>query len=80
MACNLFFREIPIVTRYFPEASSINFRRSLVYGLGILRVLVRYILHQRDIIHCGRLEPQILPESLNEKNPGLQPASPETGV
>jgi len=80
MACNLFFREIPIVTRYFPEASSINFRRSLVYGLGILRVLLRYILHHQNIIHCRRLEQRIPPESLNEKNPGLQPASPETGV
>jgi hypothetical protein len=24
-------------TRYFPEASSINFRRSVTYGLGVLR-------------------------------------------
>jgi len=80
MASNLFFREIPIVTRYFPEASSINFRRSLVYGLGILRVLLRYILHHQNIIHCRRLEQRIQPESLNEKNPGLQSASPETGV
>lgn len=47
MACGLFFREVPIVTRYFPEASSINFRRSLVYGLGILLVLARYFLHKQ---------------------------------
>lgn len=29
--------EISCPTRYFPEASSINFRRSLIYGLGVLR-------------------------------------------
>ncbi len=28
--------EISCPTRYFPEASSINFRRSCVYGLGVL--------------------------------------------
>jgi glycosyltransferase involved in cell wall biosynthesis len=45
MACGLRFREVPITTRYFPEASSINFRRSVVYGFGILRVLFSYQLH-----------------------------------
>jgi glycosyltransferase involved in cell wall biosynthesis len=49
MACNLFFQEVPIVTRYFPEASSINFRRSTIYGLGILKVLFRYYLHKKNI-------------------------------
>jgi len=29
--------EISCPTRYFPEASSINFRRSSIYGLGVLR-------------------------------------------
>jgi len=38
-------REVPIATRYFPEASQIGFRRSVVYGLGILRMLARYGLH-----------------------------------
>lgn len=46
MACNLFFKEVGIETRYFPEASSINFRRSMVYGFGILYVLFRFALHQ----------------------------------
>lgn len=49
MACKLFFREVPIVTRYFNEASSINFQRSVIYGLGILNVLFRYELHQAGI-------------------------------
>ena len=28
--------EVSCPTRYFPEASSINFRRSVTYGLGVL--------------------------------------------
>ena len=34
--------EIPVPVRYFSEASSINFRRSVVYGLFILRDLLIY--------------------------------------
>ncbi len=33
--------EIPVPVRYFPEASSINFRRSLKYGLETLFTLIR---------------------------------------
>lgn len=58
MACKFFFREIPIVTRYFPEASSINLRRSIVYGFGILWVLLKYLLHSRGIIHFKQFEPR----------------------
>ncbi len=39
--------EIPIATRYFPEASQIGFGRSVLYGLAILRLIVRYVLHGR---------------------------------
>ena len=38
--------EISCPTRYFPEASSINFRRSVVYGLGVLRTAVQFRLHR----------------------------------
>ncbi|HVU35377.1 MAG TPA: glycosyltransferase family 2 protein [Opitutaceae bacterium] len=34
--------EISCPTKYFPEASSINFRRSLKYGLGVLAVSAAY--------------------------------------
>ncbi len=36
--------EISCPTRYFPEASSINFRRSCIYGLGVLRTSIDYRL------------------------------------
>ncbi len=39
------FREIPIETRYFDEASQINFRRSVRYGFSILWVLLKYKLN-----------------------------------
>jgi glycosyltransferase involved in cell wall biosynthesis len=36
--------EISCPTRYFPEASSINFRRSVTYGLGVLKTSISYRL------------------------------------
>jgi glycosyltransferase involved in cell wall biosynthesis len=38
--------EISCPTRYFPEASSINFRRSVVYGLGVLWTSLRFRLQR----------------------------------
>jgi glycosyltransferase involved in cell wall biosynthesis len=37
--------EVTCPTKYFAEASSINFQRSVVYGLGCLRTAVQYRLH-----------------------------------
>jgi hypothetical protein len=36
--------EVTCPTKYFDEASSINFVRSSKYGLGVLRVSMRYRL------------------------------------
>ncbi len=38
--------EAPISTKYFPEASQINFKRSFEYGMSILRVMGVYIIHK----------------------------------
>jgi len=38
--------EIAVPTRYFAEASSVGFRRSVVYGLSTLEVVGRYLLHR----------------------------------
>ncbi len=38
--------EVPVQTKYFSEASSINFRTSAVYGLKTLGVMLRFKLHQ----------------------------------
>lgn len=44
--------DIPVPARYFPEASSINLRRSIIYGIGTLWYLLRYILHKTHICSC----------------------------
>lgn len=36
--------EISCPTKYFPEASSINFKRSVKYGLGVLWESIKYCL------------------------------------
>jgi glycosyltransferase involved in cell wall biosynthesis len=38
--------EISCPTKYFAEASSINFGRSVVYGMGVLRTSVDFRLHR----------------------------------
>ena len=43
-------REVSIETRYFEEASRIGFLRSCVYGLSILKTLMKFKLHQRGIL------------------------------
>jgi glycosyltransferase involved in cell wall biosynthesis len=42
--------EITCPTRYFPEASSINFLRSSKYGMGVLRVCFQFRLHKWGIL------------------------------
>jgi glycosyltransferase involved in cell wall biosynthesis len=51
--------DIPVPVRYFDEASSINFRRSVTYGLSTLNVLVKYWANRLGLT----------------KNPLFQPAS-----
>lgn len=41
--------EITCPTKYFEEASSINFRRSLQYGLGVLKTSIEYFLSKNKI-------------------------------
>lgn len=58
MMNKLTFQEVPIVTRYFPEASSINLRRSIVYGFGILAVLFKYWLHRKKLAYFKSFGPK----------------------
>ncbi|WP_295118062.1 glycosyltransferase family 2 protein [uncultured Chitinophaga sp.] len=37
--------EVTCPTKYFDEASSINFKRSAIYGLGVLKVSLQHRLH-----------------------------------
>ena len=47
--------EIAVPTRYFEEASSVNFRRSVVYGLSTLRVVMRFLLHRMRLRRSRKL-------------------------
>ena len=41
--------EVSCPTKYFEEASSINFRRSVQYGLGVLRTTLQFALQRAGI-------------------------------
>lgn len=43
--------EITCPTKYFEEASSINLKRSIEYGFGVLKTSFHYFLHKRGIIN-----------------------------
>ena len=51
--------EISCPTRYFPEASSINFRRSTIYGLGVLQTSIHFRLAKWGVYRAPifRFEP-----------------------
>jgi glycosyltransferase involved in cell wall biosynthesis len=46
--------EVTCPTKYFPEASSINLRKSIQYGLGVLGVSFKHLLARWDI-YCSKL-------------------------
>jgi hypothetical protein len=48
-----------VPTRYFEEASSVNFRRSVVYGLSTLTVVARFLLHRTGIRRSDQLRPRV---------------------
>ncbi|MDR3632836.1 MAG: glycosyltransferase family 2 protein [Isosphaeraceae bacterium] len=59
-AVRLGFRlgDVPMPVRYFPEASSINFKRSLHYGLGTLGVLAEYWLERASLRRSPLFSPR----------------------
>jgi glycosyltransferase involved in cell wall biosynthesis len=44
------FTEVPVPTRYFAQASSASFLQSSAYGMSILWLLLRYLLHRTGIV------------------------------
>src|ERR1035437_3728611 len=54
--------EVSCPTRYFPEASSINLRRSTIYGLGVLQTALQFRMakwgvSRNEIFHFDRRPP-----------------------
>ena len=50
--------EVSCPAAYFDDASSINFRRSLRYGLGVLAVSVQLFLQRRGLMSFSIFDPQ----------------------
>jgi glycosyltransferase involved in cell wall biosynthesis len=48
--------EVSCPTRYFAEASSINFRRSVIYGFGVLRTAFSFRLHRLGFLRAPIFE------------------------
>ena len=55
VACGMRIGEIAVPTRYFEEASSVGFRRSVVYGLSTLKVVLRFLLHRIKLRRSPKL-------------------------
>ena len=55
VAAGLAIQEVPVPTRYFAEASSVGLRRSIVYGVATLGVVVRFVLHRSGLRRSRRL-------------------------
>jgi glycosyltransferase involved in cell wall biosynthesis len=56
VALNLRISEVPVPTRYFPLASSASFWQSTVYGISILWLLLRYLLHHARLVRQRRFD------------------------
>ncbi len=67
--------EISCPTKYFADASEINFRRSLIYGFGVLWTGLQYRLWR-----WGVLQPLLFSKEtahrLPQLGPGAEPAAP----
>lgn len=50
--------ELSCPTKYFEDASSINFRRSVIYGLGVLGTALEFRLARMGLIRSGRFTPR----------------------
>jgi glycosyltransferase involved in cell wall biosynthesis len=49
--------EVSCPTRYFPEASSINFPRSVKYGLGVLWTSAKFVLEKLGLVEFRTFSP-----------------------
>ena len=51
--------DIPVPVRYFDEASSINFRRSVRYGFATLNVLVKFWVNRLGLAKTSLFQPAV---------------------
>jgi glycosyltransferase involved in cell wall biosynthesis len=48
--------EISCPTKYFEEASSINLKRSIEYGIGVIGTSLSFVAHKLGIMHLARFD------------------------
>jgi glycosyltransferase involved in cell wall biosynthesis len=51
--------EIPVQARYFPEASSINFRVSAIYGIKTVGVMIRFLLRRYGWVRAAYFDSRL---------------------
>jgi hypothetical protein len=68
--------EISVPHRYFPEASTIGFGRSLRYGFGILALLATYLLNRKGLMKSRMFRP--LHHAYSEVADNLQTPTPNS--
>ncbi len=51
--------DVPVPTKYFPDASSIDFSRSIKYGLSTLLAVVKFFLHKKGLTKFKIFEPRV---------------------
>lgn len=73
VAAGFRIHEVPVPARYFAEASTASLWQSVVYGLSILRLLVRYWLHRQGLRRWAQFE------SLTRRYRSVRPAVPVEG-
>lgn len=76
--------EVPVPTRYFKEASSVDFKNGVAYGLATLGVVVRYLGHRWGIAHFGQFRKK-LPDVISryhlaQINAGKAPGGPSAST
>ena len=50
--------EVSCPTKYFAEASSINFRRSVTYGMGVITTTLQFFLQKLGVARFSRFSPR----------------------
>lgn len=61
--------EISCPTKYFKEASSINMRRSIIYGLGVLMTSIKYTIDKIGLYHFSMFREKKVDNVSPNQNP-----------
>src|SRR5512134_2146232 len=48
--------EVPVASRYFADASSVGFHQGVVYGLGTLWTVLRFLLHRAGLVASPKFQ------------------------